>query len=73
MRKKWGAVDMTKEVKITFYAEIDDTFEEELKGIVENHIDYMIDTNEYPEIKRIFGATCEPRDQLHIRFNLQCY
>lgn len=70
MRKKWGAVDTMKEVKITFYAEIDDAFEEELKGIVENHIDYMIDTSEYPEIKHIFGATCEPRVKLQLWINL---
>ena len=32
---------------------------EDLKRILDHHVDYMISTSEFPEIKRISGVTVE--------------
>lgn len=42
--------------QITLKAEIDAEFYSELKGIIEHHIDYIMDLGEFPEIKGIFDA-----------------
>ena len=53
---------MTK-AKITFEIEVEETFLEELKRQVDHHIDYLINTTEYPEIKAIYNATLVTEDQ----------
>ena len=52
---------MTK-AKITFEIEVEETFLEELKRQVDHHIDYLINTTEYPEIKAIYNATLVTED-----------
>lgn len=44
-------------VRISFDAEIKPDFLEELKTIVDHHIEYLIDFEEFPEILFVSGAT----------------
>ena len=41
---------------ICFNVEIEEEFQDDLKKIVDHHIDHLIDTESFPEIKRIFDA-----------------
>jgi hypothetical protein len=43
-------------VEITFKANIDREFFEELKRIVDHHLDYLVDFNSNPEIKSVYDA-----------------
>ena len=46
-------------VKITFNAEVEDDFVEELKRMVDHHMDYLIDLDDNPEITSISDAEIE--------------
>ena len=46
---------------VTFNVDIDENFKEEFKRIIDHHIDELIDTESFPEIKAIYAACVEIR------------
>ncbi len=51
-----------KRVKVSFEAQIDDEFLEELNRIVDHHLDYLIDLDDNPEIKELSDGEVEELD-----------
>lgn len=47
-----------KQLKVTMYFEVEDNALEEIKK-VENHAEYLLSLEEYPEIKSVYGVTVE--------------
>lgn len=47
-----------RKVKVTMYFEIEETAMEEMKKL-EHHADYILDLEEYPEIKSVYGVQVE--------------
>ena len=43
-------------VKLSMYLDITDNSFEELKRICENHIDYLLDLDSFPEIKKVYAV-----------------
>lgn len=46
-----------KLVKVSFFAEIDGNFLEELSGIVKHHLEYLLDLYNFSEIKTVFNGS----------------
>lgn len=44
-----------KVIKLEMFIEVDDDAVEEIKK-VEHHVDYLLDFENYPEIKSVFGV-----------------
>ena len=49
----------TMTVQISFTADIDKDFYEELQRIVDHHMEYLIDFDSVPEIESIYDAKVE--------------
>ena len=49
-------------VRISFNAEIDDSFLGELQRIVDHHLDYLVDLADNPEIKSLSEGEVEELD-----------
>lgn len=49
----------TLETHVSFNATIDEDFKEEFESIINHHIDSFIDTDDFPEIKRVYNARLE--------------
>lgn len=47
-----------KKVKVTMYFEVEDDAIEEMKKL-EHHADYLLNLDEYPEIKSVYGVEVE--------------
>ena len=46
-----------KEITISFKATVDEKSVEELKRIVDHHLNWLINLDEFPEIKTVYDAT----------------
>lgn len=46
-----------KLVKVSFFAEIDGNFLEELSEIVGHHLEYLLDLDDFSEIKTVFNGS----------------
>ena len=48
---------MTKEITISFKATVDKKSIEELKRIIDHHLDWLVNLDEFAEIKTVYDAT----------------
>jgi hypothetical protein len=47
-----------KKVKVVMYLEVEENKIEEIKKL-EHHVDYLLNLEEYPEIKSVYGVEVE--------------
>lgn len=47
-----------KKVKVVMYLEVEENKIEEIKKL-EHHVDYLLNLEEYPEIKSVYGVKVE--------------
>ena len=52
-----------KKVKVTMYFEVEENALEEIKKL-EHHAEYLLNLEEYPEIKSVYGAKVEEEKEL---------
>lgn len=52
-------------VKLSMYIEINKNSFEELKRITENHIEYLLDLDSFPEIETVYNVrlNCKEKDK----------
>lgn len=51
-----------KTIEVTMKMEVDDDFYDDLKRIVDHHVDYLLDLISYPEIHSVYGAKIQEID-----------
>jgi hypothetical protein len=49
-----------KQLKVTMYFEVEENSVEELKKL-EHHAEYLLNLEEYPEIKSVYGVKVEEK------------